>query len=177
MKKTIVGQTPRIHPDAFVAETAVVAGDVTIGPRASLWYGVVARAEVSPITIGADTNIQDNSVLHNDPDFPLTIGTGVTVGHLANLHGCTIEDGCLIGMSAVVLNGCVIGRGSLVGACALVTQGTIIPPGSLVLGSPAKVIRPLRPEEAAGVTANATEYLHLSPMHFAPHGAREEATT
>ena len=153
---------PQIDPAARVAETAVVVGEVSVEAGASLWYGAVLRGDEAPIRVGRDSNIQDNAVLHCDEDFPMTVGRRVTVGHGAILHGCTVEDGALIGMGAVLLNGCVIGAGSLVAAGALVTQGAVIPPGSLVVGSPARVKRPLRPDELAGLAQDAEKYLRLS---------------
>ena len=153
---------PQIDPAARVAENAVVVGDVTVEAGASLWYGAVLRGDEAPIRVGRDSNIQDNAVLHCDEDFPMTVGRVVTVGHGAILHGCTVEDGALIGMGAVLLNGCVIGADSLVAAGALVTQGAVIPPGSLVVGSPARVKRPLRPDELAGLAQDAGKYLRLS---------------
>ena len=153
---------PQIDPAARVAETAVVVGEVSVEAGASLWYGAVLRGDEAPIRVGRDSNIQDNAVLHCDEDFPMTVGRRVTVGHGAILHGCTVEDGALIGMGAVLLNGCVIGAGSLVAAGALVTQGAVIPPGSLVVGSPARVKRPLRPDELAGLAQDAGKYLRLS---------------
>ena len=153
---------PQVDPDARVAETAVVVGEVSVEAGASLWYGAVLRGDEAPIRVGRDSNIQDNAVLHCDDDFPMTVGRRVTVGHGAILHGCTVEDGALIGMGAVLLNGCVIGADSLVAAGALVTQGAVIPPGSLVVGSPARVKRPLRPDELAGLAQDAEKYLRLS---------------
>ncbi len=153
---------PQIDPAARVAETAVVVGEVSVEAGASLWYGAVLRGDEAPIRVGRDSNIQDNAVLHCDEDFPMTVGRRVTVGHGAILHGCTVEDGALIGMGAVLLNGCVIGADSLVAAGALVTQGAVIPPGSLVVGSPARVKRPLRPDELAGLAQDAGKYLRLS---------------
>ena len=153
---------PQVDPDARVAETAVVVGEVSVEAGASLWYGAVLRGDEAPIRVGRDSNIQDNAVVHCDAGFPAVIGSGVTVGHGAILHGCTVEDGALIGMGAVLLNGCVIGADSLVAAGALVTQGAVIPPGSLVVGSPARVKRPLRPDELAGLAQDAEKYLRLS---------------
>ena len=115
---------PQIDPAARVAENAVVVGEVSVEAGASLWYGAVLRGDEAPIRVGRDSNIQDNAVLHCDEDFPMTVGRGVTVGHGAILHGCTVEDGALIGMGAVLLNGCVIGAGSLVAAGAMVTSET-----------------------------------------------------
>jgi len=159
------GVAPQIHPSAWVAPTAVLIGRVIVGPRANIWFGAVARGDNEPIVIGEGSNVQENSVLHTDMGFPLTIGANCTIGHKAMLHGCTIDDGSLIGMGATLLNGAHIGAGSLVGACALVTEGKAIPPGSLVMGSPCKVVREL--DEAArqrllksaeGYQANAARF-------------------
>ena len=166
---------PQIDPAARVAETAVVVGEVSVEAGASLWYGAVLRGDEAPIRVGRDSNIQDNAVLHCDEDFPMTVGRGVTVGHGAILHGCTVEDGCLIGMGAILLNGCVIGAGSLVAAGALVTQNAVIPPGSLVMGSPAKAVRPLRPEERESLPHSAQLYRELSAAQLPAAG--QEVTT
>ena len=163
--KAIGGRAPELHAESWVAPNATVLGPVSLGARASVWYGVVLRAEVEPIEIGEGSNIQDNVTVHVDPGFPASIGEGVTVGHNAVLHGCTIEDGCLIGMGAVVLNGARIGRGSLVAAGAVVAQGVVVPPGSLVAGVPAKVRRELTEDEVAGNRTNALVYEHLSELH------------
>ncbi|MEV3859972.1 gamma carbonic anhydrase family protein [Streptomyces sp. NPDC050095] len=165
----IGGKEPKIDPEAFVAPMSVAIGDVTLHAGASLWYGAVLRAEFEPIVLGADSNIQDNCTVHVDLGFPVTIGERVSVGHNAVLHGCTIEDDCLIGMGATVLNGAVIGAGSLVAAQALVPQGMVVPPGSLVAGVPAKVRRELTEEERAGVTLNGTVYVDLARTHREAH--------
>ena len=166
---------PRVAAAARVAENAVLAGDVTVEAGASIWYGAVLRGDEAPIRVGEGSNIQDNAVLHCDEGFPLTVGSRVTVGHGAILHGCTVEDGCLIGMGAVLLNGCVIGRGSLVAAGALVTQNTVIPPGSLAVGSPARVKRPLRPGEAEDLPRDAEKYVRLAAELLPPVGGGKEA--
>jgi len=137
---TVNGLTPQVDPSAFVAAGAVVAGDVHIGARASIWFHCVVRSEVDRVTIGAESNIQDLSVIHTDPGSPVVIGERVTVGHRVVLHGCTVEDDALIGMGAVVLNGAVIGRGAVVAAGAVVTQGMQVPAMALVAGVPAKVL-------------------------------------
>ncbi|MFZ3571920.1 MULTISPECIES: gamma carbonic anhydrase family protein [unclassified Streptomyces] len=160
---------PKVDPEAFVAPTSVVIGDVTLHAGASVWYGAVLRSEVEPITLGADSNIQDNCTVHVDLGFPATIGERVSVGHNAVLHGCTVEDDCLIGMGATVLNGAVIGAGSLVAAQALVPQGMVVPPGSLVAGVPAKVRRELSAEEREMVTLNGTHYVELAKVHRGVH--------
>ena len=154
--------TPVIHPTARVAENATVIGDVTVEQDASIWFGAVVRGDDAHIHIGARSNLQDNVVAHCDPALPLTVGQGVTVGHGAIIHSCTIEDGCLIGMGAILLNGCVIGKGSLVAAGALVTQNTVIPPDSLAMGSPAKVVRALRPADREELVSSARTYVENS---------------
>ncbi|MCM2391621.1 gamma carbonic anhydrase family protein [Streptomyces albipurpureus] len=159
------GKAPNIDPAAFTAPTSVVIGDVTMAAGASLWYHAVLRADLGPIVIGADSNIQDNCSVHVDPGHPVTVGERVSVGHNAVLHGCTVEDGVLIGMGATVLNGAHIGAGSLVAAQALVPQGMQIPPGSLVAGVPARVRRELTEEERAAIQTNAAVYLDLAKEH------------
>jgi carbonic anhydrase/acetyltransferase-like protein (isoleucine patch superfamily) len=161
----INGHTPDLHADSWVAPNATVLGQVTLAAKASVWYGTVLRAEFEPITVGEGANLQDNVTVHVDPGFPATLGAGVTVGHNAVLHGCTIEDGSLVGMGAVVLNGAVIGAGSLVAAGAVVSQGTVVPPRSLVAGVPGKVRRELSDDEVAANRINAQVYEHLSELH------------
>ena len=163
------GRTPAVADTAWVAGNATLVGDVEIGDGASVWYGAVLRSEVEPIRIGAGTNVQDGCVVHVDPGFPCTLGAGVSVGHGAVLHGCTVEDGVLIGMSATVLNGARIGAGSLVAAGAVVLEGTVVPPRSLVAGVPAKVRRELTAEESEHLTANAALYVELARTHAAAH--------
>ncbi|UXN74125.1 gamma carbonic anhydrase family protein [Devosia sp. A8/3-2] len=154
------GIAPRLDPDvARIAPTAVLVGDVVVGADAGIWFGVVARGDNETITIGARTNVQDNAVLHTDMGFPLTIGTGCTIGHKAMLHGCTIGDNTLIGMGATVLNGAKIGSNCLIGAGALITEGKEIPDGSLVVGVPGKVIRALDAEAIAGLVRSADGYV------------------
>ncbi|MGW4196312.1 gamma carbonic anhydrase family protein [Streptomyces sp. NPDC005004] len=165
----IGGREPTIDPDAFVAPTASVIGDVTLSAGASVWYGAVVRGDAERIAVGTDANVQDNVTLHADPGFPLTVGERVSIGHNAVVHGATVEDDCLIGMGATVLNGAVIGAGSLVAAQALVPQGMLVPPGSLVAGVPAKVRRELSEEERQGVTLNGTLYAELAKTHRAVH--------
>ena len=166
------GKTPVCAPSARAADNATLLGEVSLEAEASVWFGAVMRGDNAPIQVGAGSNIQDNAVVHCDTGFPTTIGRDVTVGHGAILHGCTIEDRCLIGMGAILLNGCVIGSGSLVAAGALVTQGAVIPPGSLVVGSPAKVLRPLRPEETEDLMESAQEYRHAAALQLPPAAAR-----
>jgi carbonic anhydrase/acetyltransferase-like protein (isoleucine patch superfamily) len=159
---TVAGQTPTLAATAFLADTATVVGDVTLADNASVWYGSVLRAEHSPITVGADTNIQDNSVLHTDPGFATTLGDRVTVGHRCILHGCTVEDDALIGMGAVVMNGAVIGEGAVVGAGAVVTEGTHVPPRTIAVGIPAKILEKDVPPVPR---PNVAAYVALSDAH------------
>ncbi|TXS46133.1 gamma carbonic anhydrase family protein [Streptomyces sp. uw30] len=167
----IGGREPKVDETAFVAPTSSVIGDVALEAGASVWYGAVVRGDVERISVGAQSNIQDNCTLHADPGFPVSIGERVSVGHNAVVHGATVEDDCLIGMGATVLNGAVIGAGSLVAAQALVPQGMRVPPGSLVAGVPAKVKRELTEEERQGVTLNGTMYAELAKAHREEHGA------
>lgn len=162
MTQPFKGTSPRLHPGCWIAANATVVGDVQVGQMASIWYGAVLRGDEGFIRLGEGSNIQDQAVLHAEADFPAVVGRDVTVGHGAIVHGCTVEDGSLIGMGAILLNGCVIGAGSLVAAGALVTQHTVIPAGSLVMGSPAKVVRPLTPEEAASLPHSAQTYRELA---------------
>lgn len=143
----------------FVAESASVIGNVEIGEDVGIWFGAVIRGDNERIRIGAGTNIQDLCVLHSDPGFPLTVGANCTIGHRATLHGCSIGDGTLIGMSATILNGARVGRNCLIGAGALVTEGKEIPDGSLVLGSPGKVVRQLAETEIEGLKKSAELYV------------------
>ena len=151
----------KIHPTARVAPGAFLRGDVTLDEKVSVWYNAVLRADQEKITIGKNSNIQDNAVIHGDHGNDVTVGENVTVGHGAILHGCTVEDNCLIGMGSVVLDHAVIGAGSIVGAGAVVSSGTIVPPKSLVVGIPAKVKKTLTDEESAGKLENVEEYLGL----------------
>ena len=150
---------PAIDASAWVADNARVVGNVRLGADSSIWFGVVARGDTDTITIGRGTNIQDNSVLHADPGMPLVIGDHVSVGHQVMLHGCTVGDGSLIGIGAVVLNGARIGKNCLVGAGALVTEGKEFPDGTMILGSPAKAVRQLSPEQIAGLKKSASHYV------------------
>lgn len=143
----------------FIAPNAAVIGHVTLGDRASVWFSCVLRGDVESIRIGAGSNIQDGTVIHADPGFPAVVGENVTVGHNAMLHGCSIGDGSLVGIGAVVLNGAKIGEGCLIGAGALVTEGTEIPDGSLVLGAPAKVKKTLDDDARKMLRLNADHYV------------------
>jgi len=150
--------TPAIDAEAFVASTAVVVGAVTMGPRSSIWYGAVARADAEAIEIGADSNIQDGCTLHSDPGFPLVVGERVSVGHRVVLHGARIDDDVLVGMGSVVMNGAHIGSGSIVAAGAVVTQGKVFPPRSLIGGVPAKVMREATEDDQLHIQYNAKAY-------------------
>lgn len=152
--------TPTVHETAWVADSAQVIGDVRLAEDTSVWFGTVIRGDTAAIRIGRGSNIQDNSVLHADLGVPLTIGEEVTVGHQVMLHGCTIGDGSLIGIQAVVLNNARIGKGCVVGAGSVVTEGKEFPDGSLILGSPAKVVRQLTPEQVERLRLGAAHYVH-----------------
>jgi carbonic anhydrase/acetyltransferase-like protein (isoleucine patch superfamily) len=154
----IAGQAPQLGEDVWIAPSADVIGDAHLGAGASVWFGAVIRADNTPIVVGEGSNVQEGAMMHSDPGAPLRIGTEVTVGHHAILHGCTIGDRVLIGMGATVLNRAVIGEDSLVGAGALVTEGKSFAPGSLIVGVPARVARALRPEEMAGLRVSALHY-------------------
>ncbi len=164
---SINGTSPTVSNTAFTAPTASIIGDAVLADSASAFYGVSVRADTAPIRIGEGSNLQDNVVVHADPGFPATIGAGVSVGHGAVVHGCTIEDDCLIGMNATVLNGAVIGTESLVAAGAVVLEGTSVPPRSLVAGVPAKVRRSLTEAEVEGIRQNARSYRALAESHRA----------
>ncbi len=150
---------PQVADSAWVADSAQVIGDVALAEDVGVWFGVVIRGDTAAITVGPRSNIQDLSVLHADTGMPLTIGSGVTVGHKVMLHGCTVGDDSLIGIGAVVLNGARIGKACLVGAGALVTEGKEFPDGSMILGSPAKVVRALTPEQLQGLRQSAEHYV------------------
>jgi carbonic anhydrase/acetyltransferase-like protein (isoleucine patch superfamily) len=152
--------TPQLADSAWVADNAQVVGDVHMGADSSVWFSSVVRGDTATIRIGEGTNIQDGSVLHADVGIPLTIGKHVTVGHMVQLHGCTIGDESLIGIGAVVLNGAKIGKNCLVGAGSLVTEGKEFPDGSMILGSPAKVVRELTPEQVEGLRRSAQHYVN-----------------
>ena len=143
----------------YIAPGAVVLGDVELAEDCSIWYNAVVRADRAPIRIGRGSNVQDNCVVHVDTGYPVTIGEGVTIGHGAIVHGCSIGDNTLIGMGAILLNGCQIGSNCMIGAGALVTQNTVIPDNSLVVGNPGKIRREVTSEEAAGIRENAAHYL------------------
>jgi len=156
------GKTPKIAPSAFVAENAVIIGDVEIGENSSVWFGCVIRCEENKIVIGKNTNIQDLTTIHTDHCCSVIIGDNVTVGHNVVLHGCEIGNNVLIGMGTIIMNGSKIGDNSLIGAGSLITQNMVIPPNTLVFGRPAKVIRELTPEEIEKIAISAKEYIELS---------------
>ncbi len=158
------GSAPRIDESAWVADSAQVMGNVELAAGASIWFGAIVRGDTEVIRVGRNSNIQDGSVLHADHGKPLTIGDDVTVGHKVMLHGCTIGDASLIGIGAVVLNGAKIGKGCLVGAGALVTEGKEFPDGSMIVGSPARVVKQLTPEQL--------EHLRLSALHYVENARR-----
>ena len=161
-------KTPKIGDRCFIAETAVVIGDVEVGARSSVWYGVVLRGDVHHIRIGEEVSVQDNTVVHvTSGQHPTIVGDRVTIGHAVVLHGCTVGDECLIGMGAVIMDRAVIGRNCVVGAGALVTPGTEIPEGHLALGSPAKVSRALTEDELRWVSTSAKHYVDLADRYLA----------
>lgn len=161
----------RIDPTAFVAAGGIVVGEVTLGARSSVWFNSVLRGDTAPIEIGEDTNIQDNSTVHVDEGLPAIVGRRVTVGHRSIVHGCVIEDDCLVGMGAVILSGARIGTGSLVGASALVREGQAIPPGSLAVGAPARVLGPVNDAHRAAIAEGARHYAALARTYVAKgHG-------
>jgi carbonic anhydrase/acetyltransferase-like protein (isoleucine patch superfamily) len=162
----IDGLAPTLSDGAWAAPSADLIGNVRLGTRASIWFGAVIRADNTPIIIGAGSNVQDGAVGHSDPGAPLTVGTGVTVGHQAILHGCTVHDGALIGMGSRVLNGAVIGTQCLVGAGALVTEGKVFEPRMLIVGSPARAIRALTEQEVAALALSAAHYADKA-AHYA----------
>lgn len=152
----------------FTAGNATILGDVSVGEGSSIWFGAILRGDRDRITIGVGTNIQDNAVLHTTIGHPVRVGSSVSVGHGAILHGCTIADQVLVGMGAIVMNGAMVGEGSIIGAGAVVTEDAIIPPNSVVLGIPGKVIRQVKPEEREHILTNAREYVKLAGSYI--HG-------
>ena len=174
MKYTFEDRKVVCQGDYWIAPDAVVIGSVVLEPNASVWFGCVVRADNDTITIGENSQLQDGCVLHADPGFPITIGKNVSVGHMAMLHGCSIGDGSLIGIKAVVLNGAKVGKNCLIGANALIAEGKEIPDGSLVLGSPGRVVRSLSPDEIREVLSAADHYAKKFKRYretFKPDGA------
>ena len=159
------GKVPRDEGAVFVAPNATVLGDVVLGPGSSVWYGAVLRGDDGTLTLGENTNVQDNAVLHCDPGGTVTLGKNVTVGHCALVHGCTVGDGSLIGMHATLLNGCVVGRRCIIGAGALVPEGMHIPDDSVAVGVPARVIKTITPAQLEMNRSNAALYVELGHRH------------
>lgn len=156
------GKLPKAAASAYIDPSAQVIGDITVGERSSIWPNVSARGDVSSITIGEESNVQDNCVLHCDEGFPLIIGNRVTVGHMAMLHGCIVEDECLIGIGSILLNGARIGTGSVIAAGALIPEGMQVPPYSMVMGVPGKVKREITPDERERFKVNCRHYVELA---------------
>ncbi|MGG7177798.1 gamma carbonic anhydrase family protein [Clostridium paraputrificum] len=165
MIKEIKNMKPLIDESCFIAENAVVVGDVAIGKNSSVWYGTCIRSDMDSTTIGDNTNIQENSTVHNDFGISTKIGSNVTIGHNCIIHGCEIEDNVLIGMGSIILNGAIVGKNTIVGAGSLVTQNKVIPSGVLCMGSPAKVIRDLTEEELSGIEKSAIHYIEIAEIH------------
>jgi carbonic anhydrase/acetyltransferase-like protein (isoleucine patch superfamily) len=165
-----LGRQPDTARAAFVAPNATVLGDVTLGPRSSVWYGCVLRGDINSIVIGEGTNLQDLTMVHLADDYGVKVGRHCTIGHGAIIHACTIGDECLVGMGATILDGAVIGDRCIVGANALITQRFTAPPGSMILGAPAKVVRPLSDEEQAGLRGWAEKYIAVAQAHAARKG-------
>ena len=162
---TTTFKTPQLGKNVFVAQGAILCGDITIGDNSSIWFNAVVRADMASIQIGKDTNVQDNCVLHVDDGAALCIGNQVTIGHGAIVHGCTVGDNTLIGMGAIILNHAVIGKNCIIGAGALITQNTVIPDNSLVVGSPGKVKRTLTSEEIEDISSNAAHYVKEAAIY------------
>ena len=165
MKRTFREASPRIHPSAFVHDSAELIGRVIIRKNASIWPMVVLRGDIEPITIGEASNVQDGCLFHTSRGIPVTLGRGVTVGHGAIIHGARVGDYCLIGMGAILLDGCVIGRECLIGAGALISEGMKVPPRSLVLGVPGRVKRALKKEELRSLRKRASDYVNYARQH------------
>ena len=156
-----------IHPTAFIAPGALLMGDVTVGADASVWYGAVLRGDMAPIIIGAETNLQDGTVVHVDDDLPCSIGRRVGVGHRVILHGCTVEEECLIGMGSILLNGVRIGTGSVVAAGAVIPEGMQVPPRSLVMGVPGRIVRTVDTALSARIAETWSHYVQQARAHKA----------
>jgi carbonic anhydrase/acetyltransferase-like protein (isoleucine patch superfamily) len=156
-----------IHPTAFIASTATVLGDVTLGPRSSVWYGAVVRGDMAPIVVGEATNLQDGTIVHVDAGVPTTVGARVGVGHRALLHGCTVGDDCLVGMGSILLNHVRVGPGSVIAAGAVVPEGLEVPPGSLVMGVPARVVRSVDDELRRRIRHTWEHYVDQAVRHRA----------
>ena len=160
------GQIPNVHKNSFIASSADVIGNVFVGEHSNIWFGAVLRGDMDSLSIGAYTNVQDNSTVHNDDNFPVNIGDYVTIGHNCIIHGCKISSNTLIGMGSTILNGAEIGEYTIIGAGSLVTQGKKIPSGVLCMGVPAKVIRELTIEEKESIKKSAQHYVELSMKYI-----------
>ena len=173
-----LSRVPDIAQASWIAPNATVVGDVTLGAQSSVFYGAVLRGDIARIVVGEGTNLQDNVIVHLADDLDAIIGAWCTIGHAAIVHACTIEDECLIGMGATILDGARIGTRSLIGAGAVVTPRTVIPPGSMVVGAPAKVLRPLRPDEQTALRGWAEKYVAVSAAHasLAQRGGQRAST-
>ena len=166
-QSSVLSPMPTIHQTAFIAPSAIVIGDVALGEESSVWYTAVLRGDMAPIRIGARSNLQDGTIVHVDEGVPCMVGDRVGVGHRAILHGCTIEDNCLIGMGSILLNGVRVGTGSVIAAGAVLPEGMEIPPGSLVMGVPGKIVRSVDAELAKRITETWTHYVELAKQHRA----------
>lgn len=164
--KTFKGKLPKVSDEAYVADNAVLTGDIEIAEDANVWFGVVMRGDINSIRIGRGTNVQDLTMVHADSNCPTRLGEDVTIGHSCIIHGCIIEDNVLIGMDSTVMNGAVIGKNTIVGAGSLVTEGKVFPSGVLVMGRPAKVVRELSEEEIAGIKKSAEGYVANSKAYI-----------
>jgi len=156
---------PGVNPDAWVAPNATIIGKVKLEKNSSIWFNAVLRGDIEPIIIGENSNIQDGSVLHTDPGYPLTVGKGVTVGHMVMLHGCQISDDTLIGIGSIILNNAKIGKNCIVGANTLITENKVIPDNSLVVGSPGRVLRKVTDEEIKAILENGKHYVDISKKY------------
>lgn len=173
MTASFGGKLPRTERALFVADNAMILGDVTLEKGVTVWYGAVLRGDEDALTLGENTNVQDNAVIHCDTGHPVVLGRNVTVGHCALVHGCTVGDDTLIGMHATLLNGCVVGKNCLIGAGALVPEGMVLPDGSVAVGVPARIIKTITPEQLAENRANAALYLELGAQHAREQEARK----
>ncbi len=165
MIRECAGRKPKIHPTAYVHETAEIMGNVTIGKYASVWPYCVLRGDIAEIVVGDETNVQDGTIIHTNDGKPSILGKGISVGHSANLHGCTVKDHCIIGIGSILLDDAIVEEECIVGAGAVVSPGTKISKGSMALGIPARVARVLRPDEIEHIYWNAKEYLRLIELH------------
>jgi carbonic anhydrase/acetyltransferase-like protein (isoleucine patch superfamily) len=168
--RSLGDRAPQIDATAYIADSAQLIGDVVLGSGVSVWFNAVLRGDTERISVGAGSNVQDGAILHADPGFPCTVGTGVVTGHGAILHGCQIGDDCLIGMGAVVLNGAKIGPGSIVAAGAVVPEGKVFPPRSLIMGVPAKVVRAATTQDLEQIAAGARHYQERARLYQAELG-------